>query len=242
MGANATKQMVDTINTTISQSLSTTTVDQSLIVNPNQIISQSIELIIGPGGSLSCGAGEFAADNSTEVTVTAQGQFKSDQYAELAATADAAYDQAIKDAVDQSNEDFNLGQFNFNSLVEKVVNESKAISESSITTSMQQTVAPTTNLTQAIKLTVFGNFQAEGCDFSNYAAVDISTDYAADNLTTSLLQSEAGQELQQELENSVVQSNKGLSLGGIIGVIVAVIVLILIIAIPLGVLHAQGKI
>ena len=240
MGANASTQIIGTVNSTVSESMASSVSNQAQIVNPESHISQSIEYLVGAGGKVTCTT--FSMSNDGKVTVAAQGQFKTEQYADIASAADATYDQAIKDAVEQSNEDFNLGQFNFNELVENVVNESKSISTSSIESSMQQTVSPTTTITQSIKFTIFGEFTSEVCDFSNNAAIDVSTDYAAENLTSQLLSSEAGQELLQELTNSVVQKNEGLSLGVILGIIIGVIVLILIIAIPLGILHAQGKI
>ena len=231
MGGNQSRSIVQSINATVSKSMSEVVAEQTQIVNPNNIISQSIQYTVAPGANVSCGI--FTVQNTGQVTITAQGQFKEEQYALLSAAADGSYEEAITNAIKQDNDGFNLGNFNFDSLLQQVVNLSASISETSITTSMQQTVSPTTTITQSIIFTIQGTLEADSCDLNNTTTIEVSTNYAAQELTKQLIESDAGQELIEELKNNSSQSNTGLTTGEIIGLVFGVIVLIILIAIPI---------
>jgi hypothetical protein len=241
MGVNGSRQYSDTINRTVSKNTASLFTKITNTNKSDSQINQTVNLV--NNGTLNC-TGGFKINQTGKAVVFGLSEITAEQTADLSAKVAAEYQVAAKQAAEQANQDLNFGSFNFGSNATKIVNESIAISEIAVRTSLSNDIKQSATTNQVINFEIgrLGIVTVEGaCIFDQNASIEMIAQNAAQSITDVLLATDAGQKLQLSIDQAVAQKNKGINLT-VLYITIGVIVGIGIIAgIILAVLKAKGK-
>ena len=241
MGVNTSTQYSETINRTVAKSTASLFTEIANTNNSTSNISQTVKLDIQ--GEFNCGDGLTISQSGTS-TVSGLSQITSEQSAELSAKVTAEYQIAAKQAANQANEDLSLGQFSFASNAAKLVDESIAISEVAVKTSLSNDIQQSSTIDQSINFVVgrLGIVTVGGaCVFDQNASVEMLAQNAAQSITDVLLSTDAGQKLQAQIDQAVTQKNSGWNLRALWVTIGVFLGIGIIAGIIIAVLKAKGR-
>ena len=226
MGANVTKSVQDTINSTTTNVATSILNETANKVSTFGVTQQNVNITVGCGPKDGCNPpvkGNVLCD--LDITQVAMVNLQSVQNAltqnttEIQAAVEASSAAAAKATIAQTNTGFNFAQVNSSESYQSIQNYITNNISTSIKNAITNAISSNGRIGQDVNLVIIGDYGTVGrpCKIDQRAVLELIAKQASNSLNQSATMSQLSSKLSSELASETTQSNVGLSLADLLG-------------------------